>query len=482
MGTITALPVETEESALTGAQGVAAIQKAHDMPSAASVNAAVSTNVSEHLPPNGFAAHTALTGIKVYRNGDYWDCNIKPHDLIDFSVFTNTLYVDSENGNDSNDGSTWALAKATVNGAFDGANASTEPTRIKILAGRYKFLSGLHPSNATETMTVPMTLESVYGSVELTTQYDVTYSQNATYSNVYEAGRSAAQQMFNFDSRDSKGEPLRYQHVTSLALCAALAGTWYTDDVSVYVHTHTGVPANNNNAAVLLAGRTLDINTGNNNLYLYGINTFGGNTGGLSQQGGTDNVIVVDNCTFKYAMYGKQGIIDNIEPRDGVSILGCGIAAFYDSESSYGSKDGFNYHEDAAVDPFGLLVRCKAYDNGYLIRDSTSNNGVTLHDGIGAIDVGGEWLGSIGTNSGHVNNNTQYWGVGVKSGNSEGDIFNGGSVTWGAFGIWSGNGKMWLDSCTDVGSTIGVYAADGAIAYLRNHNGTGSLTGGIESY
>ena len=188
---------------------------------------------------------------------------------------------------------------------------------------------------------------------------------------------------------------------------------------------------------------------------------------------------MLDNCTGKYAV---GGLFSAQTAKDGLEAKGAGLFASYDCTMSSNSKDGFNYHFEGAVIPNVLQVRCKGYKNGQIVLTSQSNNGSTVHDGIKLIDIGGEFLGSVGTNFGHIDNDTQVWAVGTLAGNSDGDEINGGGIDYGAFGVWVGTATMWLDSCTDKGSNIGVFAGGGSTAYIRNHSGTGSYVGDVFGY
>lgn len=155
--------------------------------------------------------------------------------------------------------------------------------------------------------------------------------------------------------------------------------------------------------------------------------------------------------------------------------------AAFNCEASKNGKDGFNIHKNGSVIPSGLFVNCSGYENG-LVATSTSNNGITIHDGVKAIDIGGDWRGSVGTNAGHVSDDTQVWHFGSVAGDSAGDTYNGGSIDYGAFGVWSGAAEMWLDSCRSIGSIIGVQATAPAKAYIRDFSGTGSLSGDVTEY
>ena len=450
------------------------------MPAAADV-AAATTNANILLESYGqppeMTSIAAFTGLKAIKSGDNYSCNLTPQDLIDFTLFSNVLYVDSAAANNSSDGSTWALAKKAIGAAVDAAIASGLPTRIKVKAGVYSRFNSIMNTSPPKVLTAPITIEAVYGRVETGPFEALTWTQNVTYSTVYQVSRSVAQQIYNTQLRDQNGEYLRYTHVADLATCAANAGTWYTDNSTVYVQTHNQAPANDKNARVFLASRSCAWE-GNQDIYLSGIDCQGGDTGAGYFANGSTNTIVVNDCTFKYAANGNQS--GGLSGVNGVTILGCKLFAAFNSEASYNSKDGFNAHDQSGNTPSVLTVNCRGFQNGTMLFTEQSCNGLTVHDGVKCIDIGGKWLGNVGTSSGHVNDNTEYWGFGVTAGNSDGDIIAGGTVNWGAFGVWTGASKMWLEHCKDIGASIGVYAAVTANAYIRNHAGSGDLVNTTE--
>jgi hypothetical protein len=322
-----------------------------------------------------------------------------------------------------------------------------------------------------------MVIESVYGRA-VTGTFDVlTWTKTSGQTNVWQAARSNVQIVTNTLLRDQNDDYLRYTNVASIAACDTQAGSWFTDNTTLYVHTHDSAPANNNNVRAYLNVAGADFKTPHN-LLVRGIDFEGGNNSPFVCRDGSTNIVIMDNCTAKY---GAVNPLSTLAGKDGVQVLGCKIFAAFDSQASSNGKDGFNIHDQGAVKPFGLTVRCKAFSNG-IVPTSTTNNGLTYHDGCSGLDVGGVYLQSIGANHGHVDNDTKVWAFGTVSGDSDGDIINGGTWGWGGFAMWNGNGQLWLDNCTDVGARIGVYAAGGATVHLRNHNGTGRRVGNVVSY
>lgn len=430
--------------------------------------------LEEVSPPLGFNTPVVLSGIKAQKVGDKFGCNLKPSDLIDVSAFTNILYVNKDRPDDSGSGTSLEFAKKTIRAAVDAAIASGLPTRIKIVTGEYGRATNF--GDVPKVLTAPISFEAIYGRVLVGPFDPHNWTVNATYSNVYQITRSEAQQLFNPSLQTGRGDEARYKFVNSLALCAAEPGTFYTDNITVFVHTHSGAPANNGNVRVILNAKNLRVEA-NQDIYMSGIDFIGGNEGSIHIQDGSTNKIVVNDCTFKYAIFGTYSSTFNA--KDGCEILGCGLFATFDSEASFNSKDGFNIHWQNPVKPASLIVNCKGYENGAFFLTSQSCNGYTVHDGCIGIDIGSEWLGSIGTNSGHVNDDTQVWSYGVTSGNSDGDYLGGGNINYGAFGVWSGNAKMWLEHCKDIGSNIGIYASVSENAKYRNHSGQGTKVNAI---
>ena len=433
--------------------------------------------LEEYGPPSDFSTPAMISNILAQKVGDSYACNIKPSDLIDVSSFTNIQYVDWERPDSSGDGSTWATAERNIGTAINNAIASGLPTRIKIRGGIYSRFQSIGNSGSPLSLTAPITLEAVNGRV-VTGSFDfLSWTQNATYTNVYEASRSNTCDVLNPSIQDVYGNHVRYKFVSSALECSNNPGSFYTDNTTLYVNTHQGVPPTDENCWPILRAINADLQ-GNQDVYLYGIDFIGGSNGCLKISNGSTNKVVADDCSFKYAISGNYA--DGLTPRDGCQILGCGLFAAFNCNGSENSKDGFNIHHQVSVKPASLIVNSEGYNNGVYHQISQSCNGYTVHDGCVGVDIGSRWLGSLGTNSGHINDNTEIWSFGVTAGASDGDYFGGGSIGFGAFGVWSGNAKIWLENCTDLGSNIGIYSDVQGNAKFRNHNGTGTKVRAVE--
>lgn len=429
--------------------------------------------------PSGFNWPQGLPDVEAYKSGNSYYSNVKPGDFIDFSVFTNALYVDINMPDSSGDGLSWATAEKGIGQAIDTAIASGLPTRILVRGGIYPRAYSVGNANLKKNLTAPVCIEAVYGRVITGTFDDLTYTKTTGRNNVYESARSNAVCAFDPRVDTTNFHNKTYAKVNSVAECDSTPGSFYTDNVSVYVHTFNSTPANNKNTRITLNAIGASFG-GNHDIYVYGFEFLGGNNGAFSANNGSGNSVVVNKCKAMYAALGSWP--SSITPKDGFQINGCSVFCAFDSEASFNSKDGFNLHDEGAVKPSMITVNCSGFDNGKVTGAAASCNGVTVHDGLSAIDIGGIWLGSVGTNAGHVDNDTHVWHFGSVAGNSDGDIYNGGSINYGGFGAWSGTAKLWLSNCTDEGCRVGVLASGGAEIFTRNHSGTGLIYGNVSTY
>jgi hypothetical protein len=444
--------------------------------------------------PSGFDWPSSLPSIKAVRYGRRFECSHSPEDLIDPDRFTQTMYVDVSAGVDGNSGTSWANRKSNMGNAYRAASASGLPTRILAFAkggeiNLYRQKSML--DNGLEaTSAVPIMIEAIEGRMR-TGVYDVlTFAKTVGYTNVYEAVRTNGFRATNPAYVDiAKAQTYKeYAWVSGVDLAASIAlvdateGSWYLDSATGknYVHPHGHEIASNYNVRIYLQAGGFNWGC-NQDLFIRGFDQEGGQNGALRVRLGSTNKVVLDDCTLRYAAAsntyaGGGSVIDTAQ------ILGVGLFAAFNTSFDMASKDGVNLHADGGVIPSGLLVNCSGKFNG--LPPSQSNNGFTTHDGVKSISIGCTWTGNRGTNSGHVGDGTQIWSVGDIAGSSAGDVITGGSINWAGFGVWAGGAKIWLDSCRDVGSEIGVYSSadPGAAVYLRNHKGTGKRVGNILPY
>ena len=434
--------------------------------------------LEEVAPPVGFSTPAVFSGIKAQKVGNNFSCNLSPSDFIDLSTITNYLYVDFAAANNANNGTTWALAKKGIGHAIDAAIANDVDTIIYVRSGAYSVADSFNYDGLLRTISNTIAIIGVEGRVKSAPLSLRTWTQNATYSQVSECARNNVNLCLNPQLLDAYGEPTEYTIVSTLLDCANTAGSIYTDGTTLYCHTHSGNLANNLNCEIYLLSPTTLLN-GGGNVYIENFDFVGGRYGGFFMDGEDTNTVVLVNSTFKRARAGK--IDTALEPVSGVSVTGGKTFAAFNCEASFNSRDGFGFSKDGFDNKSDvLLVNCKGVNNSLDSFSSQSGNGFTTHDGIKSIDIGGVWLGSRGTNSGHIDNDTEVWSYGAIAGNSDGDIRAGGSIDWGAFGVWFGDAKMWLEHCTDNSAKKGIYSEVSGNAQYRSHKGQGVKIGATE--
>jgi len=425
-----------------------------------------------HEKPAGFVMPSQLSGLKVYSRGNRFHTNITPESLIDTTAYVQTYYVDSVGGNDANSGLTWALRKKTIGNAARAASASGIASRILVdgsAALPYYRQRSLNDDNIARVSAVPLLIEAINARVVTGPFDNLTWTKTGGATYTYQAAFAFAIAARNTVVLDKNGMHTRYAWVASSAAVDTTEGSWYTDGTTVWIHPHNHDEPDIFNARVDSQSISASWNC-NQNLILRGFDFEGGIEGAANIKGGSTNIIITDDCSFRYA-WGSNIGNGGTTYATGIRVSSCGLYAAFDCRADRNSRDGFGFVADAGPIPGGLLVNCRGWYNGD--GASQSNNGYTSHEGVKSISIGGDWRYNYGTGSGHVNDNTQAWAVGDVSGASIGDIPKGGGINYGAFGAWTGAATQWLDSCRDVGSLIGTYSSGASKIYIRNHRGSG---------
>lgn len=433
-----------------------------------------------HMPPPQFSMPTMLAGLKSYQINGQFSSSIQPEDLIDTTGYTNTYYVDNVGGNDANSGLTWALRKKSVGNTMRAASASGLPSRVLVWNSGvpyYRQVSFMD-DGVDRNSAVPILVEAMNGRVQVGPFDNLAWAKTGGATYTYQAARSNSYRCVNPAVKDDKGLYAEYTWVASSSAVDTTEGSWFTDGTTVYVHPHNHETPTLSNARVLLQSGNLNWSA-NNNLVIRGFDFEGGQQGPIRVSNGSTNIVVADDCTFRYSCASNLNT-GGIQTVDGAQILGVGLFAAFNCSADRNSKDGFNLHAAGGIIPNGLFVNCRGTLNG--LSPSVSNNGFTTHDGVKSISIGCDWRGNYGTGSGHVSDGTQVWSVGDVSGASMGDSIYGGSIPYGGFGVWSGAAEMWMDSCRDVGAEWGVIRTDTAIMHLRNHRGSGRRSAGITAF
>ena len=334
---------------------------------------------------------------------------------LDPRVEATQYYVDITNGNDTNTGLSWAQAFKSIWKATTAGNTATVPYAVNIAAGRYSRANNFANSSATVIPTQSCVFRAVGGMVECHTGGDLTWSLNS--GTTYQATRSNVKRVLDWVNVDDKNDYQEYTLTASLAACQALPGSWYTDNVTVYVNRIDGAAVTNANTVALLTAVDGIEFTTSGSMHLYGIRQMGGANGAIRLRNNVNGKFYAEDCEFSYST--------NSVNSDNVTGLDCGLIVMNRCVSKKGQKDGFNYHTNAASIPQSIHFDCMGYENG-TVTASTSNNGATTHDAGLHVDFNGRYFNNYGGDFAHANAGTLAVGVCVVTSGSYGDISRGG--------------------------------------------------------
>ena len=347
---------------------------------------------------------------------------------LDPRVEATQYYVDITNGNDANTGLSWAQAFKSIWKATTAGNTAAVPYAVNIAAGRYNRNNAFSNAGPTVIPTQSCVFRAVGGRVECYVGSDLTWSLNS--GTTYQATRSNAKRVLDWVNVDDKNDYFEHSLAASLAACQATPGTWYTDNVTVYVNRIDGAAVTNANTACLLTTIEGIKFTSSGSMHLYGISQIGGTNGALDLINNVNGKFYAEDCEFSYSTHGA--LADNVRGLD------CGLVVMNHCVSKRGQKDGFNYHTNAGSVPQSIHFDCMAYENG-TVTASTSNNGATAHDAGLHVDFNGRYFNNYGGDFAHANVGTLAVGVCVHTFGSYGDVARGGVAIPGT-GFHSVNG------------------------------------------
>lgn len=359
----------------------------------------------------------ALIGAPVVVSGGRATVGRSPKSYVplDPRVEATQYYVDITNGNDANTGLSWAQAFKSIWKATTAGNTAAVPYTVNIAAGRYNRNNAFSNAGPTVTPTQSCVYRAVGGRVECYVGADLTWSLNS--GTTYQATRSNAKRVIDWVNFDEKNDYREYTQVASLAACQATPGTWYTDNVTLYVNRIDGAAVTNANTAALLITVEAVKMTTSGSMHLYGISQYGGANGAVQLIGNVNGGFYAEDCDFSYST--------NATAADNVTGLDVGLVVMNRCVSKRGQKDGFNYHTNSGSVPKAIHFDCIAYENGTVVT-STSNNGATIHDGGVMLDLNGRYFNNYGADFAHAGAGTMAVGVCTVTYGSYGDLSRGG--------------------------------------------------------
>lgn len=324
-------------------------------------------------------------------------------------------YVDFANGNDTNNGTTWALAVKSIWKATQLGNTTAVPFTVNIAAGLYPRQNAFGNDGATVTPTQHCIYRAVGGQVVCYTGNALTWVLDS--GTTYSVARSNCKRILDLINFDADGDYNEIQPAASLAACRATPGTYYTDNVTIYVNRIDGAAATDANTRVLLALIPGIVATTSGSMHLYGITQMGGANGNIQIQGNTSGRFYAEDCKFYWST--------NATYADNVTSLDYDLVVMNRCVAAKAQKDGFNYHLANSLAPKAIHFDCLGYGNGTAAA-STSNNGATIHDAGLLIDFNGRYFKNYGGDFAHANANTLAVAVCTQTYGSYGDIARGG--------------------------------------------------------
>lgn len=307
----------------------------------------------------------------------------------------------------------------------------------------------------------------------------LSYTKNDTYNKVYQADRTSVLKVVNLLDENDFDSHTPLEKVNSIEECNNKEGSFYSDGSKLYVHLFFDkVPTYENTFVLLNYNKPLidvDSETQNINLYIEGINFFGGTPATMLFSSSTtfkESSVYAKNCNFLYAYDSALG-------KDAVSIRGAKNAYFVGCSAQHSSKDGFNYHSFNGVIPNFIEIDCKGANNGIdgiaLSKDEKWQNGSTSHDGVKGIRINGVYYNNFGGNVTDVHDDTVTLNISCKAFDS---AYNGDMEDVNADFLAQQSGTtMYLENCIAFGSKTSVSAVKGSKIKIRNcslENGIGS--------
>lgn len=397
--------------------------------------------------PNGFGYTPPFT---IYRNGDTF--NVGTFDVADYAPTGKAYYV-STTGSDGNDGLSAGAPLRKISTAIGKADVVV----IYVAAGDYGFTNG----NGVSTVTKNLSIIATGGRVNLGSWAEgLSYALDTpTNPNTYKVTRSNVGAVYDKANPDSNGDWQKLTAQASAADVEANPGSWYTDNVTLYVRlSDSRAPDANVHAIFSSVLRSLQI-SGAVTVYLENIDLEGGWGNGCLQvtatAGPNSPTVYAKNCSFKYVGSSSNG----------VTVQGA-TAYLQGCTTARNADDGFNYHAAQGVVPIAVEIDCIGRDNG---ASGDADNGSSIHDAGSMVRVNGQYYRNVGRNVHDIGAGTESWNLGCYAHDSTS------AVNDADFTIGSGvGGEMWLDRCVADGD---IEAAANAAMYTRRCTVGGANTG-----
>jgi hypothetical protein len=316
----------------------------------------------------------------------------------DFNQFKTgtTYYVNVTTGNDTTGDGTSGLPYKTIAKALTVISGGADGNYvIKVQSTRFNR-DQTCPTNLTLTNKTVAIIPDTGVDRILMNNGQSGLSWTADGTGTWKATRSGVYTVYDLRKKDAYGVPYPLDFKPSLAECQATPNTWYSDNVTVWVHPSDNLVPNDNNFIIglgtLLFTATL---LGTSKLYFENCDLIGGNvTTLINFKGDATGATVVgevwaNNCKF----VGGANKKPEITPQGNcITVENIKSTYFFNCLSAYGNLDGFNYHYVNVPlanrrDCLAFEYNCVSYKHG--LRDlGSSNNATTAHEGVCTLRIG----------------------------------------------------------------------------------------------
>lgn len=337
-----------------------------------------------------------------------------------------TYWVDGTSGVDTNAGTQAAPFKSLFK-AEQAANAAAVPTLVNVLAGT--FARSLSFYFQVVTPTVDIAFVAVGGRV-VTGPFDLftISTRDATNTRCFTVAVANCDKVLDTANADQFGNHRELVQVADAAACNLVPNSWSLVAGTLYIHRGDEAAITPGNTRVFRNQPFNFLVQNPVNVYMDGFDLEGApgsavarvdmGAAGLSA---TPKAAVFANCSFKYG----GGAI-------GTATIGLaasswnGVVAAFNCQADGNATDGFNSHNAQGVaKPLFLTVNCSARDNGR--GAAASCNGLTIHEDVKGIDIGGDYRRNRGGTIRNINASKAYL-FGTTAADDLGDIRLGGVV------------------------------------------------------
>ncbi|RRT94185.1 hypothetical protein [Empedobacter falsenii] len=288
-------------------------------------------------------------------------------------------YVDSVNGNNSNNGLTSATALKTIQYAV-----MTKGARVLRLLRGNQFYGRSNTFDITTDIATnePLIMIGEEDGVFLAQSDKGNAYTWTSVDNVWSAPRSSVINVFDFNQVTHEGNPKHLIRCGSLAECKSTVNSFFADASLVYINTLDGNAPTSKFELVL---NMLQQYVPSENVpFVYFENiTFANSAGG--------NVLIKNNATTQFNtkvyLYKCKGLGNH--STNNFTINNIKECWLQDCEAYDAKNDGFNYHTSNLSNgytPMNVVeINCKGSRFGQNYPNETSSNASTVHEGISII-------------------------------------------------------------------------------------------------